>query len=95
MVTNNQHNLTKVIRTRSDQGVFSDYPHFYKMAQEGKESTPDLFAERQTENGEFVISSKQGDFTLYGQNYVGILKPNFLGTQFELFNHGFEELISR
>ena len=84
-----------MIRTRSDQGVFSDYPHFYKMAQEGKESTPDLFAERQTENGEFVISSKQEDFTLYGQNYIGILKPNFLGTQFELFNLGFEDLISR
>lgn len=27
VVTNNKHNLTKVIRTRSEQGVFSDYPH--------------------------------------------------------------------
>lgn len=31
MLTNNQHNLTKVLRTRSEQGVFSDYPHYYTM----------------------------------------------------------------
>lgn len=40
MVTNNKHNLCKVIRTRSPQGVFSDYPHQYKLVQEGKEITP-------------------------------------------------------
>lgn len=48
-----------------------------------------------TENGEFIISSKQGDFTLYGQNFVGLLRPNFLGTSFELFNNGFEEVIHK
>ena len=48
-----------------------------------------------TENGEFIISSKQGDFTLYGQNFVGLLRPNFLGTSFELFNNGFEEVIAK
>ena len=47
-----------------------------------------------TENGEFIISSKPGDYTPFGQNYVGVLKPNFLGTQFELFNHGFEDVIA-
>lgn len=31
MLTNNQHNLTKVLRTRTDSGVFSDYPHYYTM----------------------------------------------------------------
>jgi len=73
MLTNNMHNLTKVIRTRSEQGVFSDYPHFYKLVQEGKtlstfnassevkegEVKPyygELFAQRQSENGEFIIS---------------------------------------
>jgi len=48
-----------------------------------------------TENGEFIISSKTGDFTLYGQNFVGLLRPNFLGTSFELFNNGFEEVIAK
>ena len=32
---------------------------------------------------------------MYGQNYVGILRPNFLGTSFELYNNGFEEVIAR
>jgi len=26
---------------------------------------------------------------------VGVLKPNFLGTSFELFDHGFEEVIAK
>ena len=37
MLTNNQHNLTKVLRSRNDNGVFSDYPHHYRLVQEGKE----------------------------------------------------------
>jgi hypothetical protein len=41
MLTNNMHNLTKVLRSRSEQGVFSDYPHFYRLVQEGKELSPD------------------------------------------------------
>lgn len=41
MLTNNMHNLTKVLRSRSEQGVFSDYPHFYRMVQEGKELATD------------------------------------------------------
>ena len=109
------HNLTKVLRSRSEQGVFSDYPHFYRLVQEGKELSTDnenepkvledgtvkqpyhgdLFAQRWTENGEFIISCRKDDFTLYGQNFVGLLKPNFLGTSFELYNSGFEETIAK
>ena len=75
-----------MLRSRNDNGVFSDYPHNYRLVQEGKdlaqpgETEPkvqedgslkypyhgDLFAQRQTENGEFIISCKQGDYTLYG-----------------------------
>ena len=114
MLTNNMHNLTKVIRTRSEQGVFSDYPHYYKLVQEGKTLAQEneqpktledgtvqmpyygeLFACRMSENSEFIISCKEGDYTLYGQNFVGVLKPNFLGTCFTLYNDGFEEVISK
>ena len=86
MLTNNMHNLTKVLRSRSDQGVFSDYPHFYRLVLEGKEISPDnekepkvqengtlkypyhgeLFAQRLTENGEFIISCNKDDFTING-----------------------------
>jgi len=33
--TNNQHNLTNVLRAKSEMGVFSDYPHFYELRREG------------------------------------------------------------
>jgi len=95
--------------------VFSDYPHFYRLIQEGKTLAQDsetesktledgtavepyhgeLFAQRLTENGEFIISSKPGDFTMHGMHYVGLLKPNFLGTCFSLYNHGFEDVIAK
>jgi hypothetical protein len=32
---NNQHNLTKVVRMKSEQGLLSDYPHFYELRLEG------------------------------------------------------------
>jgi hypothetical protein len=28
-------------------------------------------------------------------NFIGLLKPNFLGTSFELYNSGFEETIAK
>ena len=34
--TNNMHNLTNVLRQRSEMGVFSDYPHFYELKPEGQ-----------------------------------------------------------
>jgi hypothetical protein len=33
---NNMHNLTNVIRSRSEMGMLSDYPHFYELKKEGK-----------------------------------------------------------
>jgi hypothetical protein len=32
---NNMHNLTNVKRTKSEMGLFSDYPHFYSLTREG------------------------------------------------------------
>jgi hypothetical protein len=43
-----------------------------------------------TENGEFIISNKKDVFCFYGQNFMAILKPNMLGTRFELFDFGLE-----
>ena len=42
LTINNQHNLTNVYREKSEMGVFSDYPHFYKIIREGK-TEPFLF----------------------------------------------------
>ena len=39
MLTNNSHNLTKVLRRKSEMGFVSDYPHFYRLVKEGKALT--------------------------------------------------------
>ena len=51
------HNLNKVFRDKSEAGLFSDYPHFYKFNTEGK-TEPKMHAIRNSENGEFIISSE-------------------------------------
>ncbi len=56
LVLNNMHNLTKIDRLKGEQGIFSDYPHHYKMKLEGKSDVV-LFGLRSTENSEFIISS--------------------------------------
>jgi len=89
LTINNQHNLTNVYREKSEMGVFSDYPHFYKIIREGK-TDPFLFGTRPTENGNFVISQTEGQFCMYGPNHLGTLESNFTGTQFELYDWGIE-----
>lgn len=86
---NNMHNLTNVYRKKSDMGFVTDYPHYYEMKREGNK-TPVLFAVRYAENSEFIFSRQEGDFTMYGKNYVGVLKPNFAGTWFELYDFGYD-----
>lgn len=49
------HNLTKVNRIKSEEGLLSDYPHFYELRLEGKDEVK-LNAVRNSENGEFIIS---------------------------------------
>ena len=83
------HNLTNVFRSKSEMGVFSDYPHFYDLKAEGQTDAA-LSATRQSENGDFIISNRKDVYCLYGQNYMGILKPNMLGTRFDLYDFGLE-----
>ena len=70
-------------------GVFSDYPHYYELTKEGTSDVL-LYAMRESENSEFIISRSKGVFCKYGSNFVGLLKPNMLGTKFELFDFGLE-----
>ena len=59
------------------------------MKLEGKSDTK-LFGIRNTENGEFIVSSQKQDFTLYGRGYIGTVVPNFLGTKFEVYDYGLD-----
>ena len=58
LTVNNVHNLTKVARTKSEQGIFSNYPHFYELKFEGK-SQVSTYGMRNGENSEFLISSQE------------------------------------
>ncbi|CDW71606.1 tubby-related protein 1 [Stylonychia lemnae] len=55
LAVNNMHNLSRVERTKGEQGLFSDYPHRYRLRLEGKMDVK-LFAQRISENSEFYIS---------------------------------------
>jgi hypothetical protein len=94
LATNNMHNLTNIKRTKSEMGLFSDYPHFYSMTREGV-AKKILFATRTSENNDFIISNLKDTFCLYGPNFVGILRPNLLGTKFELYNNGMDQKLMK
>ena len=49
-----------------------------------------MFAIRNSENGEFIISNKENDFNIFGKGFLGIVVPNFLGTKFEVYDFGLE-----
>lgn len=50
------HNLTKVEREKSESGIFSDYPHFFKLRVEGKNDVA-IYGTRNSENGDFLLST--------------------------------------
>jgi len=90
MKCNNAHNLTNVKRQKSEMGIFSDYPHYYSLTKEGTEETL-LYAMRASENGEFVISKVKDVFCMYGPNFVAVMRPNMLGTKFDVFDCGMDK----
>ena len=72
-------------------GIFSDYPHFYTLTKEGQTESF-LFAMRSSENGEFIISRTNDVFCKYGPNFVAVMKPNILGTKFDVYDFGMDTL---
>ena len=78
-----------VFRKKSEMGVFSDYPHFYELRAEGQPESF-LFGTRMSESGDFILSTRKDVFCLYGQNYIGTLKANMLGTRFDLYDFGLD-----
>lgn len=77
----------KIERTKSTKGVISDYPHYYELICDDP-THPKLFAMRSSGSSEFVISKSKEDYLKYGPNYLGVVKANFWGTGFDLFDYG-------
>ena len=69
--------------------MISDYPHFYEIHWDDV-THPTVYATRESVNGKFIISSKKGEYTRYGPYYLGVLKANFWGTGFDLFDYGID-----
>ena len=83
-----------VFRKKSEMGVFSDYPHFYELRGEGQTESV-LYGTRPSESGDFILSTHKDVFCLYGQNYIGALKTNMLGTRFDLYDFGLDPKVIR
>jgi len=52
-----------------------------------------LYAMRNSENGDFILSRQEGVFCLHGPNFVGLLRPNMLGTYFQLYDGGMDSTL--
>jgi len=91
---NNYFNMGKVLRMRSDEDFFtdSDYPHLYQLSLENDKELK-LFACRESENSNFLLSADVNDFNKYSVNYIGEIEANFWGTYFNIYNNGYEESI--
>mmetsp|Transcript_1134 Transcript_1134/g.1425 ORF Transcript_1134/g.1425 Transcript_1134/m.1425 type:complete len:170 (+) Transcript_1134:947-1456(+) len=84
------HNLNKVNRTKSEMGVFHDYPHHFELKKEGNAEVL-VHGIRNTENGDFFLSNMKDVYCLYGQNYLGTIKTNILGTCFDVYDFGLDD----
>ena len=89
---NNYFNTGKVIKKKSEESLItsSDYPHYYHMILEN-DTNLNLYAIRESENSNFIISCNKNDYTKYGPNYVGEVVANFWGTGFTVYDNGYEE----
>jgi hypothetical protein len=76
-------------RKKSEKGVISDHPHYYKLVCDDL-SHPTVYAIRKSVNSNFYISKSEDDYRKYGPNYLGIVKANFWGTGFDLFDYGID-----
>ena len=51
-----------------------------------------LYAIRESENANFIISTDMKNFTKNGPNYLGEVVCNFWGTNFEVYSYGLDDI---
>ena len=91
---NNYFNVGKILRRKSDENLLTgdDYPHYYELTLENDENIT-LFAIRESENSNFIISTNINDFSKYGPYYLGEIEVNYWGTLFNIYDNGYEDSI--
>ena len=89
---NNYFNTGKVIRRKSEEGLIHDYPHFFQLILDNDPNLQ-LFAVRETENGNFLLSKSIDNFNKFSSDYIGEIEANFWGTQFDIYDNGVEKTL--
>lgn len=87
---NNYFNIGKVFRRKNNDGLLSDYPHYYELTVEN-DADIRLYALREAENSNFIISTNIDDFTKFGPSFLGEIEANFWGTSFIIYDNGYPE----
>ena len=87
---NNYFNVGKITRIKSDENLLDDYPHYYQMQLENDVNI-NIYAMRESENAKFIFSSNRNDFMKYSVNYLGEVEVNFWGTEFTVYDNGYDE----
>lgn len=89
---NNFFNTGKVIRWKTDDSFFmnNDYPHYFQMK---LDNDPDLvlYAIRESENSNFIISKNKSNFNKFSEDYIAEVVTNFWGTQFDIYDNGIDK----
>lgn len=86
--SNNYFNTGKVFRIKNTTGIINDYPHYYQMV---LDNFPELqlFAIRESENSNFILSTNQHNFNKMTESYLAEIEANFWGTQFDIYDNGY------
>ena len=91
---NNYFNVGKILRKKSEENLLTgdDYPHYYELSLEN-DDTIKLFAIRESENSNFIVSTNINDFSKYSSYYLGEIEVNYWGTVFNVYDNGYEDNI--
>ena len=91
-VENEYFNTGKVKRWKTDENLINDYPHLYQMT---LDNDPELclFAIRESENSNFIFSKNSKNFNKFSEDYLGEVEANFWGTQFDIYDNGYDSQI--
>ena len=89
---NNNFNIGKILRRKSPMDIVTDldYPHYYTLILENEKDFK-LYAIKEKENTNFIISLNQYEYIKYSYNYIGEIEINFWGTGFTVYDCGYNE----
>ncbi len=89
---NEYFNTGKIKRWKTDENIINDYPHYYQMSLDNDPDTI-IFAIRESENSNFILSKNKANFSKFSVDYIGEIEANFWGTQFDIYDNGYSKAL--